>query len=250
MSRTARQIVVRGNGFRYAYSLQRAAFDSMTADGVALLEKPMELNIWRAPTDNDRNIRLQWAQWGYDRTIPRAYETDVEAGEDCVRLTTRFSVGAVYLPNIVRGTVVWTIRQNGAVRAEFDVRKNPDAPMLPRFGVRMFLPGAMRDVTYFGYGPYESYIDKRRASYQGLFRADVAELHEAIGKSDDPVPEPVIKAVYLKGYKLKDRVIRHAKVMVSMPDGTVKPAAKDGASGPDEADSANSGDSGASATEE
>lgn len=76
------------------------------------------------------------------------------------------------------------------------------------------------------------------------------ELHEAIGKSDDPVPEPVIKAVYLKGYKLKDRVIRHAKVMVSMPDGTVKPAAKDGASGPDEADSANSGDSGASATEE
>lgn len=47
------------------------------------------------------------------------------------------------------------------------------------------------------------------------------ELHEAIGKSDDPVPEPVIKAVYLKGYKLKDRVIRHAKVMVSMPDGTV-----------------------------
>ena len=46
-------------------------------------------------------------------------------------------------------------------------------------------------------------------------------LHEAIGKSDDPVPEPVIKAVYLKGYKLKDRVIRHAKVMVSMPDGTV-----------------------------
>ena len=47
------------------------------------------------------------------------------------------------------------------------------------------------------------------------------ELHEAIGKSDDPVPEPVVKAVYLKGYKLKDRVIRLAKVMVSMPDGTV-----------------------------
>ena len=47
------------------------------------------------------------------------------------------------------------------------------------------------------------------------------DIHEAIGKSDDPVAEPVLKAVYLKGYKLKDRVIRHAKVMVSMPDGTV-----------------------------
>lgn len=47
------------------------------------------------------------------------------------------------------------------------------------------------------------------------------DLHEAIGSSQDPVAEPVLKAVYLKGYKLKDRVIRHAKVMVSMPDGTV-----------------------------
>lgn len=48
------------------------------------------------------------------------------------------------------------------------------------------------------------------------------DLHEAIGSSNDPVAEPVLKAVYLKGYKLKDRVIRHAKVMVSMPDGTVQ----------------------------
>ena len=52
------------------------------------------------------------------------------------------------------------------------------------------------------------------------------EVHEAIGSSNDPVAEPVLKAVYLKGYKLKDRVIRHAKVMVSMPDGSVSPAAE------------------------
>ncbi len=48
------------------------------------------------------------------------------------------------------------------------------------------------------------------------------DIHEAIGTSEDPVAEPVLKAVYLKGYKLKDRVIRYAKVMVSNPDGTVK----------------------------
>ena len=47
-------------------------------------------------------------------------------------------------------------------------------------------------------------------------------IHEAIGSAQEAVAEPVLKAVYLKGYKLKDRVIRHAKVMVSMPDGSVK----------------------------
>ena len=43
------------------------------------------------------------------------------------------------------------------------------------------------------------------------------DIHEAIGKADEAVAEPTLKAVYLKGNKLKDRVIRHAKVMVSMP---------------------------------
>ncbi len=45
-------------------------------------------------------------------------------------------------------------------------------------------------------------------------------IHEAIGSIAGPVAEPVCSEVYLKGYRLKERVIRHAKVMVQMPDGT------------------------------
>ncbi len=59
-------------------------------------------------------------------------------------------------------------------------------------------------------------------SYGAVGDAFDPDIHEAIGSSNDPVAEPVLKAVYLKGYKLKDMVIRHAKVMVSMPDGTVQ----------------------------
>ncbi|MCR4940560.1 MAG: nucleotide exchange factor GrpE [Treponemataceae bacterium] len=47
------------------------------------------------------------------------------------------------------------------------------------------------------------------------------DLHEAIATNQGPVAEPVCTEVYLKGYKLKDRVIRPAKVMVQMPDGSV-----------------------------
>ncbi len=42
-------------------------------------------------------------------------------------------------------------------------------------------------------------------------------MHEAIGSVQDDVEKPVLKEVYLKGYKLKDRIIRNAKVMVTMP---------------------------------
>lgn len=43
------------------------------------------------------------------------------------------------------------------------------------------------------------------------------ELHEAIGSTEGDVDKEKLKQVYLKGYKLKDRVIRHAKVMVEKP---------------------------------
>ncbi len=42
--------------------------------------------------------------------------------------------------------------------------------------------------------------------------------HEALRSEQADVESPVIKEVYLKGYKLKDRVIRNAKVSVSMPN--------------------------------
>ena len=42
----------------------------------------------------------------------------------------------------------------------------------------MFLPKPMRTANYYGYGPYESYIDKHQASYLGAFCADIEALHE------------------------------------------------------------------------
>ncbi len=43
-------------------------------------------------------------------------------------------------------------------------------------------------------------------------------VHEAIGTVPSPdVSEPTVAEEYMKGYKLKDRIIRPAKVMVKMP---------------------------------
>ncbi|MCR4626054.1 MAG: nucleotide exchange factor GrpE [Treponema sp.] len=42
--------------------------------------------------------------------------------------------------------------------------------------------------------------------------------HEAIGRiEDEKADKETLAQVYLKGYKLKDRIIRHAKVMVKVP---------------------------------
>ena len=50
--------------------------------------------------------------------------------------------------------------------------------MLEFGGVRMLLPQAMDVISYFGYGPYESYVDKHRASVKHMYVSTVASQHE------------------------------------------------------------------------
>ena len=54
-------------------------------------------------------------------------------------------------------------------------------------------------------------------SYGAAGDAFDPELHEAIGSTEGEGDVAVVSAVYLKGYKLRGKVIRHAKVMVAMP---------------------------------
>ena len=59
-----------------------------------------------------------------------------------------------------------------------DVKKNPEFPELPRFGLRLFLEDGLEKVTYYGMGPTESYRDKCRGAYHGLFTDLVSNMHE------------------------------------------------------------------------
>jgi beta-galactosidase len=171
-------IVIVGENFRYTYNKMTGAFDQMVYNNNVILEKPMNYNIWRAPTDNDRNIRTKWEECGYDRSIARAYSTSVESLENCIRIVSDLSISAVYIQRILNISAQWLIGNTGSVSFNIEVERNMETPFLPRFGLRLFLPKEINNVEYFGYGPYESYVDKHRASYLGQFKSKVKYMHE------------------------------------------------------------------------
>lgn len=51
-------------------------------------------------------------------------------------------------------------------------------PQLPRFGLRLFLKEEYESLKFYGLGPHESYVDKRRSCSHGLYETTVAEQHE------------------------------------------------------------------------
>lgn len=164
--------------FSYTYQKQKGIFEAMSFGNSDVIERPMEYNIWRAPTDNDRNIRHIWMAANYDRSYSRAYSTDYEIREDGVYIHSTAAVVAPVVQRILNMEVYWTVRPGGAVEAHLEVKRDAGLPELPRFGLRLFLPKDMEDVTYFGMGPQESYSDKHQASWHGEFSSKVKEMHE------------------------------------------------------------------------
>ncbi|RKI41824.1 DUF4981 domain-containing protein [bacterium D16-51] len=164
--------------FCYVYHKLTGVFTSLTFQNQAFLGRPMEYNIWRAPTDNDSGIKAEWQRAQYDQAAARSYGTKTEVLENRVVIETELSVSAVFIQRILDIRACWTVWANGFIEVAFSVKKNEEFPFLPRFGLRMFLPKSMEKVTYCGIGPAESYVDKRQAGYHGLFCTDVRSLHE------------------------------------------------------------------------
>ena len=172
------QIHIKGREFAYTIDKRTALFTEMKFAGREYLNHPMELNIWRAPTDNDMYIKFEWKKAHYDKAYTRAYTTEVVQGKHGVKITSHASVVAETVQKILDVTITWKIEAAGKIDADIAVTKDDEFPDLPRFGVRMFLDKKLSAVRYFGMGPQESYCDKHQAASHGLYRADVGDLHE------------------------------------------------------------------------
>ena len=172
------QIHIKGREFAYTIDKRTALFTEMKFAGWEYLNHPMELNIWRAPTDNDMYIKFEWKKAHYDKAYTRAYTTEVVQGKHGVKITSHASVVAETVQKILDVTITWKIEAAGKIDADIAVTKDDEFPDLPRFGVRMFLDKKLSAVRYFGMGPQESYCDKHQAASHGLYRADVGDLHE------------------------------------------------------------------------
>ena len=172
------QVHIKGREFAYTIDKRTALFTEMKFAGREYLNHPMELNIWRAPTDNDMYIKSEWKKAHYDKAYTRAYTTEVVQGKHGVKITSHASVVAETVQKILDVTITWKIEAAGKIDADIAVTKDDEFPDLPRFGVRMFLDKKLSAVRYFGMGPQESYCDKHQAASHGLYRADVGDLHE------------------------------------------------------------------------
>lgn len=178
VSETDTEITLKASDFAYAISKKTGLFTKLQYAGRDYLNHSMELNIWRAPTDNDMYIRAKWENAHFHEAYTRAYKVETIQNRYGVIVMSHVGVVAPTVQKILDVELVWKVESSGRITASMEVSKDAEFPELPRFGVRVFFDKNLSEVSYYGMGPQESYRDKHRAASHGLYRSAVKDLHE------------------------------------------------------------------------
>ena len=176
---TADTITVETAATTYTVDRYHGLITSMVDNGHELLASAVRPTVWRAPTDNDRNIRHQWQGRGYYGASVKCYECAVTASDAAsVTVTAKLSMSSTVQRPFLWLDAAYTFHAEGGVTLSYRAKVADNAPFLPRFGVEFLMPEENESLRYYGRGPVESYRDKRHASRQGLFETTVTDHFE------------------------------------------------------------------------
>ncbi len=143
-------------------------------NGTELLAAPVDFTLWRQTFNH--NADQERAR--YNRAVQKTYSTALSFDNGNPVITTDISFAAAAMPPALRARVSYTFKADGSVTVSFVGDVTSNAQPLPRFGLRLMLREGFENVTYFGYGPEETYSDRYKSQHLGLFSSTATELFE------------------------------------------------------------------------
>ena len=175
-------IGVKGDDFDCLFSLLNGGLVSYRYAGKEMIGKIPMPNFWRAPVDNDNGSMApgRYAQWkiasmyishrngGMFDNVP----TTVEETEHSVTITYTY-----YMPTTPASKcqVAYTVYGDGTVETKLTYDPVEGLPDMPEFGMMFKLNADYDNVEWYGYGPQETYADRRHGAKLGIYKNKAAD---------------------------------------------------------------------------
>jgi beta-galactosidase len=176
LSESAEAFSIAGEGFAARFGRASGALEAYEFGGRPLITSALVPNFWRSPTDNDRGNRMPktlavWRDAGPLRKVTSVKAEQTAPGVVRVTALSTLPAGGSAYRN------VYTVRGDGSVEVESAFEPGGEKlPDLPRFGMRLSVPGDFESVEWYGRGPHESYWDRNTGAAVGLYKASVEDL--------------------------------------------------------------------------
>ena len=145
----------------------------------------VRFNVWRAPLDNDRNIRKEWERRFLHRARPNALAIDIKDNQVQVKVGVGYA-RSIYL---VEATITYTFHGDGVeIATQYNTERKYGYeyyPYLPRIGWTMKLDKTFDDLRYLAYGNGETYADMYEYSKKAEYRANVQDEYYPYAKPQE-----------------------------------------------------------------
>lgn len=171
------RIILTGDEFEMTVNSYDGDILSIKKDGAELLTRPITVNIWRAPIDNDRKeIQRKWRKLGLDRTVRRISSIGLKKLDNgSVELKVEGYLSALCTDFVLYTTLTYNIAPNGEIAVNVAFEPNTEGVEVPRLGIMVGLKSELDSFTWYGNGPCESYRDKKEAVTLDVYRGKVDE---------------------------------------------------------------------------
>lgn len=170
-------VVVEGENFNIQFGKADGFMDKYVVGGMDMIKDGAKLtpNFWRAPTDNDFGAGLQqkYSVWKNPKLKLISLESEMKDGLAVV--------SAKYdMKSVADGTellLTYVINNRGAVKVtqKLVAEKGAKVANMFRFGMQMVMPKSFENISYYGRGPVENYIDRKGAAELGVYNQTVTE---------------------------------------------------------------------------
>jgi beta-galactosidase len=186
LSETQDQVIVQGPDFQMTFGKAQGTITSYQARGQALVQLGPIENYYRAPTDIDLLMgnpganALKWKKAGLDRLVRTVvgFETDVlDSSTDAklVQVRVQSRLCAQDQGDGIDSEIVYRVLGNGEIVLDNRVLVSERLPFLPRIGLELVLPGRLEHLTWYGRGPHENYVDRKKGAAVGLYKNTVTD---------------------------------------------------------------------------
>ncbi|MFD1257830.1 glycoside hydrolase family 2 TIM barrel-domain containing protein [Mucilaginibacter terrae] len=169
--------IVSNLDFAYTFDNKTGILSTMMYKGHNLLQEGLFPDFWRVPTSNDIGNKSpqRLAVWKNIQAFTKLNEFEAE---QTTAHSIQIKINSTITSANAQLNILYTITDDGEIHVNLSFHKKDDkAPELPRFGMRLTLPGEFQDMSWYGRGPFESYWDRKTAAFVDIYRGKVQEQY-------------------------------------------------------------------------
>ncbi|MBQ6652912.1 MAG: discoidin domain-containing protein, partial [Prevotella sp.] len=190
VSQQGQTVTVKGTRFEATFS--QGTLSKYVFNDVVYITAPMKFNAFRLPTDNDKNQTQTWDDMRL-RSLSNVPGTwTVETADD--GMSADLSIKNTYknnAPTVFNVQMKFHVFCDGVIAVSSVIDPEQKDVVLPRMGFRLEMPKVFEQMTWFGRGPWDSYVDRKESAFEGLWKSTVSEqmdkfvLPQEMGNKED-----------------------------------------------------------------